>query len=162
MTAVEGKTGWYSIEIEVADLTGYNIIFNNGSAQTPDIAIDPAKLYFYNNSLTACESFEEAEGNAQVSVTVWGIVGSGITGAGEWSNGIVMTKNGDVYEATIVVATSAEFKIRKDYSWDENYGGDLSNGVVNGVHDGNNIKLAAGTYLVQFNPSTKVITITAQ
>ena len=60
MTAVEGKTGWYSIEIEVADLTGYNIIFNNGSAQTPDIAIDPAKLYFYNNSSTACESFEEA------------------------------------------------------------------------------------------------------
>ena len=162
MTAVEGKTGWYSIEIEVKDLTGYNIIFNNGSAQTPDIAIDPAKLYFYNNSSEGCTSFAEAEENASTTVTVWGIVGSGITGAGNWSNDVVMTANNGIYEATIVVASSAEFKIRKDYGWDENYGGTLSNGTVKGVQNGSNIKLGAGTYLVQFDPSTKVITITKQ
>ena len=46
MTAVEGKTGWYSIDIELADLTGYNIIFNNGSEQTSDLVLSNDKLYY--------------------------------------------------------------------------------------------------------------------
>ena len=160
MQKVDGKTGWYSIELEIEDLTGYNIIFNNGSAQTPDIAIDPAKLYFYNNSSSGSASFEEAEENAATVVTIWGVVGSGITGAGNWSNDIVMTENNGVYEATIVIASSAEFKIRKDYGWDESYGGSYSNGTV--TPGTGNIALSAGTYLITFNPTTHQITITAQ
>lgn len=40
MNSIEGKDGWYSIDIAAEDLTGYNIIFNNGSgAQTGDLSI---------------------------------------------------------------------------------------------------------------------------
>ena len=48
MNSIEGKDGWYSIDIAAEDLTGYNIIFNNGSGeQTADIALQNGLVYFY-------------------------------------------------------------------------------------------------------------------
>lgn len=61
MTAVEGKIGWYSVTIEAESLTGYNIIFNNGSSQTSDIALDASKLYFFGTTGVGYASFEEVE-----------------------------------------------------------------------------------------------------
>ena len=61
MTLVDGKIGWYSVTIDAESLTGYNIIFNNGSTQTSDIALDASKLYFFGTTGVAYASFEEVE-----------------------------------------------------------------------------------------------------
>ena len=58
MTAEEN--GWYTIKFETGSLEGLGLIFNNGSEQTKDIALDVEKVYFYGINTTGFASKEEA------------------------------------------------------------------------------------------------------
>lgn len=58
MTAEEN--GWYTATIEAKSLEGINVIFNNGTDQTDDIALDVAKVYFYGLNSTGFASKEAA------------------------------------------------------------------------------------------------------
>lgn len=153
--------GWYSYYIQTTNLTGYNIIFNNGSDKTQDIALTNGKLYYYGTSTVGYSTKEEAVQASIANAPKYSIIGSGFTGSGNWDTDLFMTKtSNNTYTATIVVTSKAEFKIRKDSSWTINYGGTVSNNTVNGVQDGANIVISTpGTYTITFNSSTKVISI---
>lgn len=171
MDPVADKEGWYTytIELNIA-ATQINVIFNNGTDQTTDIEVtkdikDIAEgYYFFGKSATVYSSFEEAEqavaDYVPPTVQTWGVVGSGFTSS-DWNSDVWMseTETKGVYEATITSTKAIEFKIRKEGSWDVNYGGSLSNGKASGVANGDNIKLAAGTYKITFNDSTFEITV---
>lgn len=157
--------GLYSYSVDANSSVGYNIIFNNGSGlQTGDIALDGTNFYFYGINTTGYLTEQDAKDAAIANADKYSIIGSGFEGSGSWTNDIYMTINSNgIYEGTIVVNSSAEFKIRKNSSWDVNYGGTLQGGNVSGTLNGANIILSSsGTYLITFNPTTKLITIAKQ
>ena len=91
--------------------------------------------------------------------TVWSLIGVN----GDWSNDIDMTLIDGVWVSPeTAMAADSEFKIRKDYSWDENRGGDMESlGVpFDAVAGGNNIKIASeGMYVVTYDPAAEKITV---
>lgn len=84
----------------------------------------------------------------------------------EWKIDVEMTQNGDIWTSPVVNITG-EFKIRYDYSWDDDktYGVEAGFTPVIGegftaVQPGKNITVPeAGDYKVSFNASTKEVTI---
>jgi hypothetical protein len=80
------------------------------------------------------------------------------------SNDIFMELGPDgIYKITIIVTTSAEFKIRKNSSWEINYGSNSQgNGnIITGKRNGYNIIISTpGTYEITFDISTNIIQFT--
>ncbi len=68
--------------------------------------------------------------------------------------GLEIQNDGKTFKlAGVTMAAGTEFKVRKDHSWDNNYG---ANGEANG---GNVIVAADGTYTIVFDSSTGLITL---
>ena len=98
-------------------------------------------------------------------VAVYSLIGM-INGT-EWNTDFAMSEKNGVWTSE-VVKINGGFKIRYDYSWaDENtYGADAGFEPQLGVpftatQPGSDIKLAEGSYKVQFTPATKEVVINA-
>lgn len=164
MTAVDGKTGWYSFVVEAESLTGCNIIFNDGSGtQTSDIALDASKLYFYGTKSTAYSSFEEVERIAAenpVIVYDWYVRGTMNNWSGNEETGL--TKSGEEYTITLTLAAGAELKFTPSASsWDVSMGiNEVEADCKHLVSGSDNIVIKeAGTYTFYVKPATNTIWI---
>lgn len=94
---------------------------------------------------------------ASVAKTGWGIVGDATPGG--WDKDQMMTYNPETKKWSITITmVDGEFKFRWDASWEKNLGGALT-GLTQG---GGNIKIGAGTYLIELDPEAKTATVTEQ
>ena len=94
---------------------------------------------------------------ASVAKTGWEIIGSA-TPSG-WDKGQLMTYNPETKKWSITITmVEGEYKFRWDASWEKNFGGVLT-GLTEG---GDNIKIGAGTYLIELDPEAKTATVTEQ
>ncbi|MBR4739754.1 MAG: hypothetical protein IK074_01155 [Bacteroidales bacterium] len=84
-----------------------------------------------------------------VEVKGWNIIGLN----GDWENDILATEKDNVWTAYITAEDETEFKWRKDAGWDENYGGVMVafGEPFDAVAGGDNIKVAAGFYMVKLD-----------
>lgn len=90
--------------------------------------------------------------------TPWGLVGSAYNNWGATPDApFYKTDEAGVYVAYVTLLTG-EWKIRKDNSWDVNYGDTGANGTLE--KGGDNIKSTAGTYKIVFNENTLTYTVT--
>jgi hypothetical protein len=89
---------------------------------------------------------------------VFGLIGVN----GDWNNDIWMTE-ADGKWVSPATQIEGDFKIRRNASWDENYGGTFEElgKAFEAVPGGDNIKVEAGEYIVTFDPSAKTITVDA-
>lgn len=113
-------------------------------------------------------TFDYAAGTILIKehVAVYSLIGE-INGD-SWSNDVVMNESNGIWTSP-AVTISGGFKIRYDYSWDD----DKTYGVEEGfapeigkpftaVQPGSNITVpSAGNYKVEFNPATKEVLIKA-
>ena len=88
--------------------------------------------------------------------TVWSLIGEFT----EWSGDVEMNLVDGLWVSP-ETAISGEFKIRKNFGWDDNRGGDMEalGQPFAAVPGGNNIKVDAGTYVVTYNPAEETITV---
>lgn len=94
---------------------------------------------------------------ASVAKTGWEIIGEA-TPSG-WDKGQLMTYNPETKKWSITIKMKdGEYKFRWDASWEKNLGGALT-GLT---QDGGNIKIGAGTYLIELDPEAKTATVTEQ
>lgn len=94
---------------------------------------------------------------ASVAKTGWGIIGDATPGG--WDKGQLMTYNPKTKKWSITIKMKdGEYKFRWDASWEKNLGGALT-GLTDG---GDNIKIGAGTYLIELDPEAKTATVTEQ
>lgn len=94
---------------------------------------------------------------ASVAKTGWEIIGGATPGG--WEKGQLMTYNPETKKWSITIKmVDGEYKFRWDGSWEKNLGGVLT-GLTQG---GDNIKIGAGTYLIELDPEAKTATVTEQ
>ena len=88
--------------------------------------------------------------------TVWSLIG----GFNDWSGDVEMTLVDGVWVSP-ETAISGEFKIRMNFDWTENRGGDMValGEAFDAVAGGNNIKVDEGTYIVTYDPANEKITV---
>ena len=85
------------------------------------------------------------------AISGWNVIGLN----GNWNDDVIAKENNGVWTVRVTAETDTEFKWRKDGGWDENYGGDFAElGVAfPAVAGGNNVKLAAGYWLLTLDLS---------
>lgn len=94
---------------------------------------------------------------ASVAKTGWGVIGDATPGG--WDKDQMMNYNPDTKKWFITITmVEGEFKFRWDGAWEKNLGGALT-GLTDG---GDNIKIGAGTYLIELDPEAKIATVTEQ
>ena len=88
--------------------------------------------------------------------TIWSLIGVN----GDWDNDIEMSLVEGVWVSP-ETAISGEFKIRKNYAWDDNRGGVMAalGEPFDAVAGGDNIKVDEGTYVVTYDPAAEKITV---
>ncbi|WP_311437969.1 SusF/SusE family outer membrane protein [Hallella colorans] len=92
---------------------------------------------------------------ASIAKTGWEIIGDATPGG--WDKGQLMTYNPKTKKWSITIKMKdGEYKFRWDASWEKNFGGALT-GLTQG---GGNIKIGAGTYLIELDPEAKTATVT--
>ena len=156
-TAVEGETGWYSIEVPAETV---NILFNIGddSAKTSDLLVADGP-YFYANSGYATKEEAEAAISAPV-VTTYTLKGS----FDNWDAGVAFEAHTDTEVKLLNVAleANAEFKVVISVTGqDDQWINALKDGVtVATVAENTNITVAeAGNYDLYFDITTKQLWI---
>ncbi len=129
---------WWDIAKVIAD----EVTLAGANASDADLK---AILVNYQSKLDAIFQMSEETKNA---FTVIGSI-NGDT----WTKDLPMIADGNVWTTEIAYEMDAgtEFKVRKGMAWDESYGLDGGNYIVS----------EAGTYYVQFDASTGVITLIA-
>ena len=154
MTAVSGKSDWYSIEYSAGSLTGLTIIFNNGSTQTGNIPVDLSKIYFEGTSGTGYTSFTDAENaakenNNKPACYIRGAM-NGWSDTSEWQ---FSNHDSSQYIFTGKFTKGQEFKVYCG-GW---YGiGAVEDGCKNLVEGSDNIKFKAdGSYTIYWKISEK-------
>lgn len=94
---------------------------------------------------------------ATIAKSGWSVIGDGV-GGWDTANDVYLDYNPDKDEWTgTVTLNGSDFKFRWCAAWDYNFGGTLSSMTK----DGDNIKLAAGTYKVTLKVSADKLTATA-
>ena len=88
--------------------------------------------------------------------TVWSLIGA----FNDWSGDVEMTLTDGVWVSP-ETAISGEFKLRKNFGWDENRGGVMEalGQPFDAVAGGDNIKVDEGTYIVVYDPANEKITV---
>ena len=136
-TAVEEDTvneGWYKVSVTVAENTGFNFIFNDGTNQTGDLSSGTldvtTNLWVVNGKVQTTAPAGFVDPNRKVYVP-------GTFPGPSWdaaSNQMTYDPELGLYTCTFqdVPAANYEFKIAVNGSWAENYG-------AGGVKDGSNI-----------------------
>ena len=89
--------------------------------------------------------------------TVWSLIGA----FNDWSGDVEMTLVDGVWVSP-ETALSGEFKLRKNFGWDDNRGGVMEalGQPFDAVAGGDNIKVDEGTYVVTYDPAAEKITVT--
>ena len=89
--------------------------------------------------------------------TVWSLIGA----FNDWSGDVEMTLVDGVWVSP-ETAISGEFKLRKNFGWDDNRGGVMEalGQPFDAVAGGDNIKVEEGTYVVTYDPAAEKITVT--
>ena len=78
---------------------------------------------------------------------------------GGWDKDQMMTYNPETKKWSITITmVDGAFKFRWDGAWEKNFGGVLT-GLTEGGAD---IKIGAGTYLIELDPEAKTATVTEQ
>ena len=129
--------------------------------QTGDetIGVEPDNYYYITDWATGI--WGDSEGYDVPALTL-GVIGLG----GNWDTDVDMTLEGDYYTLkNVTVGATDTFKIRAYDAWTENYGIASSltadsvdiniDTMYTLVQDGKNMKVAAGTYDLYFNYTTK-------
>ena len=129
----------------------YRIYFNLNNLAAPSYELN-AEMYGQEEGAGAPEQPEQPENPGLVG---WGVVCS-LTG---WADGadFMMTSDGTWHVVKgVEFAAGDEFKIRLDGKWDTSFGGEFAaNEEVTLTSDnGANLKPAAGTYDIYFDPAT--------
>ena len=94
---------------------------------------------------------------ASIAKTGWEIIGDATPGG--WDKGQLMTYNPKTKKWSITIKMKdGQYKFRWDGAWEKNFGGALT-GLT---QDGGNIKIGAGTYLIELDPEAKTATVTEQ
>lgn len=159
MTAVEGRTNWYYVELDFEG--AFNVIFNNGSGtQTKDITNVKTNSYFYGTSTTPYTSFEEVEENI-VLPTEWYLRGD-MNGWG--TNDKLTPVEGETFTYTISKELEANvaFKIAiEDWTSEFNYDNVTaeSKAYVTKNSEGNIVTNEKGTYTFTINTLFKTLNI---
>ena len=92
---------------------------------------------------------------ASIAKTGWEIIGG--SEPSDWDKGQLMTYNPETKKWSITIKIKdGEYKFRWDGAWEKNFGGALT-GLT---QDGPNIKIGAGTYLIELDPEAKTATVT--
>jgi len=103
--------------------------------------------------------------NGTIGTLQWGLVGSIASLGFGWNEDYPMTlgADGKWYSIPVALTTDDQFKIRKNASWDENFGGTFAavDEAFEAVAGGDNIKVDAnGTYMVVYDPEAATLTLT--
>lgn len=94
---------------------------------------------------------------ATIEKTGWEIIGTATPNG--WEKGTLMTYHSDTKKWTITIKLAeGEYKFRWAGSYAINFGGNLSALT----QDGANIKVGAGTYLIELDPDSKKASVTEQ
>ena len=162
MTPVEGRDGWFSIDVDRATY----IIFNNGTVQTSDLEIDRENLYYLYNG-TWRNTFEGELPNAtceHVDRDNDGVcdICDGPTGIcalrgvnGDWTKGIAMAKvaGTEEYFINFTVTTATTVKVVYNGDWFGFEAVKTGEGMANVTASGDfgDILVPAGTYDLYFD-----------
>lgn len=156
----------YSFDVDYSKTT--KIIFNNGSAQTADLNIDPAKPYCYGGQWFA--TLAEIEGAGEI--VAYYLHGDFKT-SGSWGSIDLVENNGVWSVDALEVAADASFGVKRTtngvqdaWYWSVDGAnvsatGSYQFGEEKTVTTGSNASINAGTYAVSFDPATETLTITA-
>ena len=155
----------YSFDVDYSKTT--KIIFNNGSAQTDDLDIDPAKPYCYGGQWFA--TLAEIEGAGEI--VAYFLHGS--FASSNWASVALVENNGVWSIDALEVAVDANFGVKRTtnglqdaWYWSVDGAnvsatGSYQFGEEKTLTTGGNASINAGTYAVSFDPATETLTITA-
>ena len=158
----------YSFDVDYAKTT--KIIFNNGSAQTADLNIDPAKPYCYGGQWFA--TLAEIEGAGEI---VAYYLHGDFKASGSWGSIDLVENNGVWSVDALEVAADASFGVKRTtngvqdaWYWtvagvgtDVSATGTYEFGEEKTATTGGNASIKAGTYSISFDPATLILTVTA-
>jgi len=129
-----------------------------------DLILDPSGTATIVETLGGGISNKIAVPESEPQADSWGLIGIG----GDWEKDIVMTETDGVWSVVAQIAATDGWKIRKNASWDENYGGPgedepyvlTLDTPLTGVSGGKNLAVPEdGYYQVSFNATTFEITV---
>lgn len=157
----------YSFDVDYSKTT--KIIFNDGTTQTDDLDIDPAKPYCYGGQWFATLAEIEDAGE----LVAYYLHGDFQT-SGSWNSTALEESNG-VWSISnfVVVSDPANFGVKRTtngiqdaWYWSVDGAnvsatGSYQFGEEKTVTTGSNASINAGTYAVSFDPATETLTITA-
>ncbi|MEE0990585.1 MAG: starch-binding protein [Paludibacteraceae bacterium] len=155
----------YSFDVDYSKTT--KIIFNNGSAQTDDLDIDPAKPYCYGGQWFA--TLAEIEGAGEIVAYFL----HGNFASSDWASVALVENNGVWSIDALEVAVDANFGVKRTtnglqdaWYWSVDGAnvsatGSYQFGEEKTLTTGANASINAGTYAVSFDPATETLTITA-
>ena len=138
-------------------------VFGGDRSSSFKIYVAAKNLDKYKSSWSSYKSYIVADKSGDPIATDWSIVGSHCS----WytDQGTQMTVSGEYAVASgVTFASDGEFKFVANKSWDINYGVDPGTTVklgttYQGKADGENIKIAAGTYNIKFSIYDATFTI---
>ncbi len=88
-------------------------------------------------------------GSSGISISTWGIVGSGYNNWGAFADAPFYTTNADGVYVAYVTLVTGEIKFRENNDWGNNYGDTGVDGTLDA--DGDNIAVTEGNYKITLN-----------
>ncbi len=170
-SATEYDSGTLSVtnaEVKVSDL-------NNLAALLGLEAGDSGQVYFRARAFAgsgegddAVDTFsevmtlnitilEESSGGSGISISTWGIVGSGYNNWGAYDDAPFYTTDTDGIFVSYATLVDGEIKFRENNDWSLNYGDTGVDGTLD--QDGDNIAVTAGDYKITLNLNDNTYTI---
>ena len=148
---------WSAGDYGMSKDEGYTYTFGTAFPAVASGANIPIAAGFYKVELNLTD-----ESNPTITVyddfTIWSLIGVN----GDWDNDIDMAE-ADGKWVSPATAISGEFKLRKNHDWGVNRGGTFAElGVAfDVVHDGSNINVPEGEYIVTYDPATETVVVDA-
>lgn len=148
---------------------GGNLDALSGGGDNIPIDAGQYRIYFYMNDETLYAEIDATMYGQEeptidqpepepVTYQGWGIIGVG----GDWETDIAMTENGGIWTGYANLTADDSWKLRKDASWDENFGGTFEalGKPFQAVAGGDNIAVgAAGFFKIELNTNEGTITV---
>lgn len=151
--------------LSMANEAGLDNDPNSDNPNTGDVYFR-LRAYSGNNAIETLSSVQTLtlvlpeivdNGGSGVSVSNWGVVGSGYNNWGAFADGAFYTTSDADVIVSYVTLVDGEIKFRLDNDWGTNYGDDGGDGTLEA--DGANIAVTAGIYKITVNTSSNTYTI---